>query len=422
MKWLADIFRKKSDVGKAENLALSDIDSWLKEQSKNSSFEEKLQDIYVRIQEAARALAMDLKALSSAEPDDSTPPKLLRAGLAARSEVVKQMEALVEKMGPPRGRDIESASDHHWAMVKGLERTITTFGRAQRYAAALFPKEVEGVNAELSRISHLLVELEGVIRQWRAELEETWYAKELVDRINENLSCIADLKAREKAEEEKLYELQASMARMEEEQKRLVAGPEGKRIEELKKDIEQKTEELRQAEAEMAILISPLNKALGRIMKQGSSDRLNLQHANVFEKLLTAPSKVEDKEIAGSLQELRSHLASLGLKDRKKEKILDHIDQLITNRSLEKTRSRQATLEKAIEEQDKLLSECSRDFMRLKEQLSRTKKSLQRAKASVDEIHQSLRRMQEKADQDTSELKDRLTRLSGKTVKVDLSR
>ncbi|HOV52082.1 MAG TPA: hypothetical protein PKV83_03995, partial [Methanothrix sp.] len=272
------------------------------------------------------------------------------------------------------------------------------------------------------RISHLLVELEGVIGQRRAELEEIWYAKELVDSIDEDLSLIADLKERAKKEEENLSGLQSSMAGMEEEQKRLAAGPEGKRIEELKKDIEQKREELRQAEAEMANLISPLNKALGRIMKRGSSDRLILQHSNVFEMLLTAPSKVADKDISGSLLELRSHLASLGLKDRKKEKTLDHIDLLITNRSLEKARSRQATLEKAIEEQDKLLSECSRDILMLKEKLSRNKKGLQRAKASLDEIHQSLRCMQEKVDQDTSELSDRLTRLSGKTVKVDLSR
>ncbi|NMC09726.1 MAG: hypothetical protein GYA39_01920 [Methanothrix sp.] len=422
MKWLKGIFHGKKDSGNAETLALSEIYSWLKVHSEPSGFEDRLQDIYLSIEEAARALAGDLRALGSAEPNSTTPPKLLRAGLAARGEVVKQMEALVERMDPPRGRDIESASDHHWAMVKGLERTITTFGRAQRYAAALFPKEIESINVELSRISRLLVELEDVIGQWRAELEEIWYARELADSINKDLSLIADLKERAKAEEENLSGLLASMARMEEEQKRLAEGPEGKRIEELKKDIEQKREHLRQAEAEMANLISPLNKALGRIRKQGSSDRLILQHAKVFEMLLTAPSKVADKDIAGSLQELRSHLASLGLKDRKKEKTLDHIDLLITNRSLEKARSRQAALEKAIEEQDKLLSECSRDLLQLKEQLSRTKKSLQRTKASVDESHQSLRSIQEKADQDTSELNGRLTRLSGKTVKVDLSR
>ena len=65
------------------------------------------------------------------------------------------------------------------------------------------------------------------------------------------------------------------------------------------------------------------------MMKQGSSDRINLQHKNVFEQLLESPSLVQDKDIAGSLEELRSHLATLGLKDKKKEKILDHIDLLI---------------------------------------------------------------------------------------------
>jgi len=68
----------------------------------------------------------------------------------------------------------------------------------QRYAAALFPKEIESINAELSRISHLLVELEGVIGQRRAELEEIWYARELADSINEGMSLIAGLKERAK--------------------------------------------------------------------------------------------------------------------------------------------------------------------------------------------------------------------------------
>ena len=104
--------------------------------------------------------------------------------------------------------------------------------------------------------------------------------------------------------------------------------------------------QLKEAEEEMADLVAPLTKALSRIMKQGSSERLNLQHRNVFEQLRTMPSQVADKDIAGSLEELQSHLATLGLKDRKKEKTLDHIDLLIKKKSLQKTRVRQAELEK----------------------------------------------------------------------------
>ena len=48
----------------------------------------------------AKGLSGDVSALISAEPDPSTPPKLLRAGLAARGELVKQMESMNEKLMP----------------------------------------------------------------------------------------------------------------------------------------------------------------------------------------------------------------------------------------------------------------------------------------------------------------------------------
>ena len=111
--------------------------------------------------------------------------------------------------------------------------------------------------------------------------------------------------------------------------KLLAASDEGKRTIELKKSLEEKREELARAKDEMLDLIAPLTKALSRIMKQGSSDRLNLQHGDVFRQLSKSPSMVQDLDVSGSLEELRSHLASLGLKDRKKEKTLDHIDLLI---------------------------------------------------------------------------------------------
>ena len=111
--------------------------------------------------------------------------------------------------------------------------------------------------------------------------------------------------------------------------KLVAASDEGKRTTELRKCLEEKREELSRSKAEMEDLIAPLTKALSRIMKQGSSDRLNLQHGKIFMQLSKSPSTVQDLDISGSLEELRSHLASLGLKDRKKEKILDHIDYLI---------------------------------------------------------------------------------------------
>ncbi len=317
MKWLNDIFSGKKDNKKTTGLALSEINSWLEERSRSSGFEEKLESTYESVGEVAQSLAGSIKALEAAEPDGSAPPKLLRSGLAARSEVVKQMESLAEKLKPPRGRDIDSASEHHWALVKGLERTVTTFGRAQRFTAALFPKEIEAVNRELTRTSRLLVELEGEIKQRRSLLEEIWYSRELVDKLRKDLSDVADLRERAKSDESRLAELSASFAGMEEEQKRHVASKEGKKVEELKKSLEEKHEELKTVKEEIADLVTPLNKALSRIMKQGSSERLVLQHGNVFEQLRTMPSQVADSDIAGSLEELKSAPGNAWLEGQK---------------------------------------------------------------------------------------------------------
>lgn len=422
MKWLKDIFSGKKDDKKTTGLALSEINSWLEERSHSSDFEEKLESTYKSVGEVARSLAGSIKALEAAEPDSSAPPKLLRAGLAARGEIVKQMESLAEKLKPPRGRDIDSASEHHWALVKGLERTVTTFGRAQRFTAALFPKEIEAVNRELTRISRLLVELEGEIKQRRGELEETWYSRELVDKLRKDLSGIADLRERAKSEESRLTELSASFAGMEEEQKRHASSKEGKKVDELKKSLEEKHDELRKVKDEIADLVTPLNKALGRIMKQGSSDRLVLQHGNVFEQLRTMPSQVADSDIAGSLEELKVHLATLGLKDRKKEKTLDHIDLLIKNKSLQKIRVRQAELEKAIQEEEALLSEISSGPLQLKGQLSQTRKDLKSLEASLQKTREELSLREDLAGQHQAELKERLNKLAEAPVEIDLDR
>jgi len=86
--------------------------------------------------------------------------------------------------------------------------------------------------------------------------------------------------------------------------------------------------------------------------------------------LRTMPSQVQDSEIAGSLKELKGYLASLGLKDKKKEKTLGHIDLLIKKKSLQIARARHSQLEREIEELKDHLAESSHEALHLKDALS----------------------------------------------------
>jgi DNA repair exonuclease SbcCD ATPase subunit len=421
LKWLKNIFGGKKAGEESAILQLAEINSWLEERGRESGFAIRLEEIYGRIEVVADSLSKDISALSSAEADGSTPPKLLRAGLAARGEVVKQLETLSEKLLPPKKKDPDSAFQHHWALVKGLERTVTTFGRAQRYVAALFPRNIESIKSDLTQISRLLVNLETEIGKKRKLAEESWYSRELAARLQEELSGIDDLKKKTLQDETTLSGIKSRLSGLEEEAKRLAASDEGKRAEELKRSLEKKKQDQSSAEDELADLIAPLTKALARMMKQGSIDRINLRHKNVFEQLLESPSLVQDKEISGSLDELRTHLAALGLKDKKKEKILDHIDLLIKERSLENARARQQALENEILDLESQLKESSEEPLRLKEEMSQARKSKRSLEAALDQAKKDLASLEEKAAADELELEERLARIAGRPIKLVLS-
>ena len=421
MKWLKNFLGGKKAEEEAAILPLAEINSWLEERGKESGFAERLNEIYGRMDDVAKVLSKDISALAMASADDGTPPKLLRAGLAARGEVLKQLATLSEKLMPPKKKDPDSAFQHHWTLVKGLERTVTTFGRAQRYVAALFPRNIESINTDLAQISRLLVDLEGEIGKKRRVAEESWYSRELAERLQKELSAIDELKKKARQDEAMLTGITARLSGLEEEAKRLTASDEGKRAEELKRSLEKKKQDQSMAEDELADLIAPLTKALARIMKQGSSDRINLRHKNVLEQLLVSPSQVLDKDIAGSLEELRSHLATLGLKDKKKEKILDHIDLLIKRRSLENARARQANMEKEILDLESQIKESSREGHRLKEEMSQARKSNKSLDAALDQAEKDLASLEGKAASDELELEERLNRIAGRPIKLDLS-
>jgi DNA repair exonuclease SbcCD ATPase subunit len=411
----------KSSRVESVSLPLAEIDFWLEERAKESDFSVRCQEIYGRMDEAAKRLKVDISSLESASADDSSPPKLLRAGMAARGEVAKQLETLSLKLQPPKKDDLDGISQHHWALVKGLERTVTTFGRAKSYVAALFPRNIESINSDLTEISRLLVDLEKVIGERRKVQEESWYCRETAQRLKGELSGIVELRGRTQQDEAALLGLSSKLSRLEKEAERLEASDEGMRIRELKSSLEKRMAERSQAEAELHDLISPLNKALARMKKQGSSDRINLQHENVFERLGASPSSVQDKEIGGALKELQSHLAVLGLKDRKKEKVLDHIDLLIKRRSLEDVRARLQAVSEEISKMQSQIEEGSRESLRLKEEMSQAKKSKRSLEAALDQARKDLVLLDEKAESDEKELEERLTRIAGSPIKLDLS-
>ncbi len=419
MMWLKNIFGSGREE-EPSSVNLQDIGAWLDKREELEGFADRMAEIYAAVEPLQRALSQDISDLASADPDSQTPPKLLRAGLAAKGELVKQLQSFEEKLYPPARRDPDSIYQHHWSVLKGLERTVTTFGRAQRYVAALFPKNIERLNSDLGKVSRLLVDMEEQIGKNRKLQEESWFCRDLAGSLQKGQAAALDLKKRMGEMKEELRRTESSLRRLEEDLRRLDESEKGRAVEQMKASLAEAEQQKRQADEELACLISPLSKALARIAKQGSSDRLALQHKDVFSRLRAAPSQMKEGEIAGSLQELRAHLAALGLKDKKKEKTLDHIDMLIRERSLEKAAGRRAALEEEISGIKSRLAESTEEGKLIKEEIARARKKLKSLQADLAQAERDLAAIEERARADEAELNDRLARIAGKPVKVEL--
>lgn len=420
MKWLKNIFQKDKSKDDSDRLKLSDLNAWLDEKSRHTLAEDKLKEIYKEMEDVAKDLAKDMLSLESAEPVESTPPRLLKAGLAARGEVVKQIEALSKKLAPPKQLDVESVSEHHWALVKGLGNTVQKFGRAQRYMAALFPKESESINSDFNTLSRLLVQLEEEIGRNRKEREEIWFSRELAVKIPKEHAEIDILRDRVKRDEQRLSELQDFIKKGEAEVKRQASSDEGQRVEELKKTLSVKREELKGIEAETLDLVSPLTKALSRAMKQEASDRISLDHRETLDMLSRSPLQALDSDISAPLREMRSHMAVLGLKDRKKEKILDHLDYLIDKKPLEDHKARHLKLQEDIKGLEKELSVSTRETVILNKDLVKGRKESEQLEAELFSNRQTLASLEEKTSNDEAELKERAGMIAGKPVEIDI--
>ena len=428
LKWLKKIFSKeKAGEGQGGEeapltLALSHVEEWLKGRSQEPEFEKRVRSLYDAIERMAKNLEGDLSALEKAEPKEGVPPRLLKAGSAAREKVTRQMTFLSDRLAPPANVDTRSAEEYHSAMMKHLQNTVQKFGRAQRYTAALFPREVETINSDLGTISRHLSDLGDEVRERKESLEKFVEATDLASQVSERRYQIKALKDEISGDEDLLAVLRDRERGHQKDIETWTRSDEGKKNLGERKALEQKLRERDQIEMSMTDLVSPLTKALSRIMKQDDSDRIALQHREVFEKLSSSPARALEGDVSGALLELKSKVDLLGLRDKKRDRIIEQIDHLLEDRPLEVLKARHLRLKGEIEELEQSLGRSGRETARLKEKRDQVRQKIPALEAAIEERKRSLANLEERHSLDLADLKEKLEEIAEGRVEIDIRR
>lgn len=425
MKWLKKIFsREKASSAPSEpppKLALSRVEEWLADRFAEPGFEDGARTLYASIERLARKLEGDLSALEAAEPGEDAPPRLLKAGTATRETVVRQMRVLVEKLAPPRRADQASAEEYHSAILKLLQNTVQKFGRAQRYTAALFPGEVEAIKSDMGSISRLLSDLSDLLQEREAGLGAYRGAASAASRVRERRGQIEALTAEISDGEALLALLRDQETGHQKEIEAWARSDEGMRMREEKRSLEEKMRERDQVEMSMRDLVAPLAKALNRAVKQDESDRIALQHREVFDLLSGSPTRALEGDVSGALFELRSKVDLLGLREKIRERVIEHIDHLQEDRPLQLLKARHAALTAEIELLEESLSKRGSETGRLRDERDQVRQKIPALEAGLEERRRSLALLEDRLSGDLSDLKARLEDIADGPIEVDPS-
>lgn len=417
LNWLKNIFRTgEAKQSRTKSIKLSELESWLDQRSDQAGFEADVKEIYEKIGDVADGLGKEIRSLESAAPFEETPPKLMKAGLAARDAVKSQMESLLEKLAPPKSLDLRSVEEHHSSIVKHLATTVSKFGRSQRFVEVLFPEESKDMKSDLSSLSRLLVDLGNAIERKKKESEEVESSRALASKVLEGKSRIRDLRTRIEKDERQLADLMARDGELKLRLEKLASSDQGQMARSMKEALDAKRGEAKFIESEASDLISPLSKAISRAAKQSSSERLPLEHSEAFDLLARSPVEALSMDLSGALAELKTNLGALGLKDRKMEKVQDQIDYLLDSKSLEALGSRYSKALDEIGVLEKKLSECSSDFSRAEEELKQLSFQSAGLQSGLERSRNELELVKERFDKDYADLRSKAEKIAGNPV------
>jgi hypothetical protein len=419
LSWLNKLLGQKLVDASRQSLPLSGLDRWLDERSQENQREDDILKIYSQLAMAARELDDDVEKLRKASPAESSPPRLLKAGLAARDAFCQQMLLLSEKLLPPSSGRIEPAVDYHHGIANHLSRTALKFGRAQKYVASVFPDEVKRINSDLARLNLVLIDLEKILDEKQKELKRLQELEEALLRFEEDRGKIETLKKDIAADQAALAKLRDSGKGVEDELEVFSSCEDGQIRELLKEALDSYRLELKEIEAEAAGLISPLNKALARMIKQDSIDRVTLQNRRVLEQLSGSPLESFGPDTASALQELQENIDLLGIKDKKKEKIVKHLNYLIDAKPLEALRHRHRMLQEKIAGMENRLKEGSLESDRLEDELMDIQAQMERRDVKIRQSRDLLELLEERAAQEGEDLKTRFMELADIPLDID---
>ncbi len=337
MKWLNKIIGKQNQqkLSVVDTVAFCDLGDWVSDRKRAEleGFFESAAQIFAEIEATKEELISDIKSLNVADPPE-LPSRVLRVGFAARDSMIKQINVMIDRISIP-AMDYPDIMEFCKSADTVLDATIEKSAKSHNRAKYLFPKEVGAVFTDLRSIKISLAKLRDLFDREGVKIKGFDEITENIQRINAIKIDLVAGNSKIKNNGSKTDEINRDISDYAFKLEQLSQSKEWSSFVELECRLGERDSEVDNIENNVSELFIPLNKALNRMKKQSESGRYTLSKKNqeLLDVCLENPISADAADVNDFMTEMLHIVESgaLGLKDKKRDKIVDQIDQIINS-------------------------------------------------------------------------------------------
>ena len=277
MKWIDRLFGQKEES--PSQIKFEELPEWLAVKSKKISSEisENASSLYSEIQGALAEIKESTALLEEAEVEGRFHLKMVKIATSNRDNMARQVKMLLENITIPQADDIKTIVVFHENAMQTLTVCLENMMKSYQYTKLLFIEESKNVIADVNALGRLLNQLIEPITNQKNVLDAFENARGLIPNIK---NMTSDIELKEKVIKENQGKMVFLKNEIEEKQKALAMLKENeswRQYTNLRSELTLLENNARKVESEIRGIISPLNKALGRLKQLSDSGRYTLK-------------------------------------------------------------------------------------------------------------------------------------------------
>ncbi len=277
MKWIGRLFGKKEES--PSQITFDELPEWLDKKSKKISegISEQASSLYSDIEEALHEIKESTALLEEAVPEGRFHLKMVKLATSNRDNMARQVKMLLENINIPQAADVATIAAFHENAMQTLTVCLENMMKSYQYTKLVFLEDSKQVISDVNALGRLLNQLIEPINNQKKVLDALGNANAVMKNIK-NMTSDSEIKEKTiKENEDKIVLLKKES---EERQKALILLRDSEPWKQYTKYLDELIlleNNAGKIESQIRSIISPLNKALGRLKQLSDSGRYTLK-------------------------------------------------------------------------------------------------------------------------------------------------